>query len=152
MTGVQAADWLEQHCHITVELADQRRIMALVTLADSDESVDRLIAGLRELAAWAGENSPGETVTMPPMADMETELVQSPREAILGPAREIRLVDAPGQIAAEMISPYPPGIPAITPGERFTEPIVEFLRAVLEMGIAIPDASDPSLETVRVVA
>jgi arginine decarboxylase len=57
-----------------------------------------------------------------------------------------------GRIAAEMISPYPPGVPAILPGERFTEAVVTYLRASKAAGATIPDASDPELETFRVVA
>jgi len=57
-----------------------------------------------------------------------------------------------GRIAAEMISPYPPGVPAILPGERFTEAVVDYLRAGKGAGMTIPDASDPELETFRVVA
>jgi arginine/lysine/ornithine decarboxylase len=51
-----------------------------------------------------------------------------------------------------MISPYPPGVPAILPGERFTRPVVDYLRAGLAAGMILPDTSDARLETFRVVA
>ena len=54
-------------------------------------------------------------------------------------------------IAAEMISPYPPGVPAVLPGERLTQPVVDYLRAVLAAGMTLPDAADPTLKTFRVV-
>ena len=57
-----------------------------------------------------------------------------------------------GRIAAEMISPYPPGVPAILPGERFNQAVVTYLRAGKAAGMTIPDASDPELETFRVVS
>jgi arginine/lysine/ornithine decarboxylase len=50
-----------------------------------------------------------------------------------------------------MISPYPPGVPAILPGERFNEAVVTYLRAGTAAGMTIPDASDPELQTFRVV-
>jgi arginine/lysine/ornithine decarboxylase len=50
-----------------------------------------------------------------------------------------------------MISPYPPGVPAILPGERFNESVVAYLRAGKAAGMTIPDASDPDLNTFRVV-
>lgn len=59
---------------------------------------------------------------------------------------------AAGRVAAEMITPYPPGIPAVLPGERLTEPMLRHLRTGLEAGMHLPDPSDPGLETVRVVA
>ena len=54
-------------------------------------------------------------------------------------------------ISAEMISPYPPGVPAILPGERFNTEVVDYLRAGLAAGMVLPDAADPELTTFRVV-
>ena len=57
-----------------------------------------------------------------------------------------------GRISAELISPYPPGVPAILPGERCNGAVVTYLRAGKAAGMTIPDASDPDLETFRVVS
>jgi hypothetical protein len=57
-----------------------------------------------------------------------------------------------GEIAAEMLSPYPPGIPVVAPGERITRAIIDYLRIGKSAGMLIPDATDPSLATLRVVA
>lgn len=58
---------------------------------------------------------------------------------------------AAGRVAAEMITPYPPGIPAVLPGERLTEPVLRYLRTGLAAGMYLPDPADPALDTVRVV-
>jgi arginine decarboxylase len=50
-----------------------------------------------------------------------------------------------------MVSPYPPGVPAILPGERFNPEVVDYLRAGLAAGMTLPDAADPTLKTFRVV-
>lgn len=153
ITGLEAADWLQEHCEVRVELADQRRIMALLTIGDDDQSVGRFIAGLHELAAWAERRqAPAEVVCVPPMQTLHTELVRSPRDSMFGPTRMVKLTEATGEISAQMMSPYPPGIPTIMPGERFTPPIVEFLQKIQQLEIPVPDATDSSLETVRVVA
>jgi arginine/lysine/ornithine decarboxylase len=55
-------------------------------------------------------------------------------------------------VAAEQITPYPPGIPAVVPGERLTDTVVEYLRAGLATGMNVPDPADASLSTFRVVA
>jgi arginine/lysine/ornithine decarboxylase len=60
--------------------------------------------------------------------------------------------DAIGRIAAEQITPYPPGIPAIVPGERINREVIDYLLSGLAAGMVLPDPSDPSLETVRVSA
>ncbi len=37
------------------------------------------------------------------------------------------------------------------PGERLTEPVLRYLRTGLDAGMFLPDPTEPSLETVRVV-
>jgi len=43
-------------------------------------------------------------------------------------------------------------VPGVLPGERFNRAVVDHLRAGLAAGMTIPDASDPTLKTFRVVA
>jgi arginine decarboxylase len=75
-----------------------------------------------------------------------------PRDAFFGPTAYVSTEQAAGRIAAEMITPYPPGIPAVLPGERLTEPVLRYLRTGLEAGMNLPDASDPEFGTIRVAA
>ena len=44
-----------------------------------------------------------------------------PRTAWFGPTRRLPLKEAVGHVAAEAITPYPPGIPLLLPGERLDE-------------------------------
>lgn len=74
-----------------------------------------------------------------------------PRDAFFGPVEVVPAVEAVGRIAAEQITPYPPGVPAVLPGERIEEAVVDYLRSGAEAGMVIPDAADPSVETIRVV-
>ena len=61
------------------------------------------------------------------------------------------LEDAAGEVCAELLSPYPPGVPAVCPGERLTLQIVRLLQGVLRSGGKITGASDESLATILVV-
>lgn len=51
-----------------------------------------------------------------------------------------------------MPTPYPPGIPVVAPGERLSTPVLSYLRSGVAAGMVVPDADDPSLRGVRVVA
>ena len=55
------------------------------------------------------------TPSLPPLDDLQTEVVQHPRTCLFGPTRMVPLAEAAGEIAAEIISPYPPGIPLLIP-------------------------------------
>ena len=56
-----------------------------------------------------------------------------------------------GRIAAEQITPYPPGIPVVVPGERINQPVVDYLLSGLRAGMVLPDPADPTLQTFRVM-
>jgi arginine/lysine/ornithine decarboxylase len=90
-------------------------------------------------------------VKLPAFADLEQETVHLPREAFFGPVEVVPAEEAAGRVAAEQITPYPPGIPAILPGERINAHVVEYLRSGVEAGMVLPDPADPSLKTIRVV-
>jgi arginine/lysine/ornithine decarboxylase len=91
-------------------------------------------------------------VALPSFGDLQIEPVLLPRDAFFGPHEDIPTGDAVGRVAAEQITPYPPGIPALVPGERITAGIVDYLRSGLAAGMVLPDPADPNLATIRVTA
>jgi arginine decarboxylase len=55
--------------------------------------------------------------------------------------REIERVpidDLEGRITAVLLTPYPPGIPLLIPGERFNRTIVRYLQFAREFNAACP--------------
>ncbi|MFF9134255.1 MULTISPECIES: aminotransferase class I/II-fold pyridoxal phosphate-dependent enzyme [unclassified Streptomyces] len=150
ITGYRAADWLREHREVEMHLVDHRRIGAQITHGDDRETTGVLLAALKDLAAAAPELRPAPAVDVPSPQELRLEQVRLPRDAFFGPAEDVPVAEAAGRIAAEMITPYPPGIPAVLPGERLTEPVLRYLRTGLAAGMFLPDPGDPELETVRV--
>src|SRR4051794_11360902 len=150
-TGFAAADWLRQHRGIHVELADPRRVMVLIPYADSDANIDRLIAAV---TALVDTRSParGATPAVPAAADLRMEPVMLPRDAFLGATETVPWRAAIGRISAEMICPYPPGIPITAPGERLTTDVIDYLQQLAGAGVMVEGAADETLEHFRVVA
>ena len=54
-------------------------------------------------------------------------------------------------MSAESIAGYPPGIPALLPGERITAEAVAYLRELREAGARLHGASDPAFRTIVVL-
>jgi arginine decarboxylase len=75
-----------------------------------------------------------------------------PREAFFGPTESVPADEAPGRIAAELATPYPPGVPVLVPGDLITKEAVEYLRSGVAAGMQLPDPASPSLDTIKVVA
>jgi arginine/lysine/ornithine decarboxylase len=75
----------------------------------------------------------------------------SPREAFFLPAETVPADKAVDRLCAELICPYPPGIPVLMPGEIITPEAVDYLQQVLTAGGKITGCSDRSLQTLKVV-
>src|SRR3954454_11627943 len=153
ISGFQAADWLYEHRRVGAEHHDLHHLMFVVTVADDEARTDRLVAAMRDLVDAAPRIGGGhELPSLPPVSQLVGDYVMSPREAFVGTTRRVALDDAPGEIAAEPVSPYPPGVPLLVPGQRVHDGHIEFLRKGLEAGMYVEGVSDPSLEQLRVVA
>ena len=59
--------------------------------------------------------------------------------------------DAVGRISCESIAGYPPGIPALLPGERISAATVDYLRELVATGARLHGASDPRFEHITVL-
>jgi len=151
ISGYQAADWLRENELIDVGLSDHARILATFSTADDQSSAERLLGALRRLTDAASAMPEPKPVKIPDPAMLELETVNRPRDAFFSRFEDVKAKDAAGRIAAEQITPYPPGIPAILPGERITQEVIDYLESGVRAGMVLPDPADPSLRTIRVM-
>src|SRR4051794_15465522 len=152
ITGYQASDWLRENCHVDLGLSDHRRVEATLSMADDRDTAGRLLGGLDALLeAVPGFERP-PTIDFPSHADLEIDPALLPRDAFFGPTEMVPVREAIGWVCAEQITPYPPGIPVLIPGERINAGIIDYLRSGLAAGMTLPDPADQSLETIKVVA
>ncbi len=150
-SGYDAADWLRENHHLDMGLSDHRRMEATLSLADDDHTAARLMSALTDLTKQASTLPPARQVELPSAAELELEPAMLPRDAFFAPKETVLAGQAPGRICAEQITPYPPGIPVIIPGERITAELLDYLRSGVSAGMQLPDAADPTLDKIRVV-
>ncbi|MGK8486598.1 aminotransferase class I/II-fold pyridoxal phosphate-dependent enzyme [Nocardia asiatica] len=150
-SGYQAADWLREHRRLDVGLSDHRRVLATLSLADDKDTIDTLVDGV---AAWRDQLTDPRPprIHLPAPQDLQLDTAMLPRDAFFGPVEAVDAREAVGRVAAEQLTPYPPGIPVVVPGERIDAAVVDYLRTGLDAGMNVPDATDPELRTIRVVA
>jgi arginine/lysine/ornithine decarboxylase len=153
LTGYQADDWLRDERQIDVELADHRRIMPLITFAHGEPEIDRLVRALRDLVEERGDpGSDTDVRPLPTRSELRTEQVMTPREAFFAGTENVDARDAIGRVSAELVTPYPPGIPVAAPGEVYNEAMIYYLEEVVAAGGFVEGAVDQSLDELRVVA
>ncbi|NAZ76881.1 ornithine decarboxylase [Kineococcus sp. T13] len=152
ISGYQAGDWLRAACHVDVGSADACRIGVRLTHGDDEQTEAVLLRSLRRLAAEAGELERKEPTRLPRPGQLEMENAMTPREAFFAPVEQVPVQRAVGRVVAELVSPYPPGVPVLAPGEVVTQEAVDYLVSGVAAGMLVPDAADPTLQTLRVVA
>jgi arginine/lysine/ornithine decarboxylase len=152
ISGMQATEWLRANCHIDMGGSDTCRITASLTHSDDDQTEKLLVESVRSLVERADTIERRPAVHLPEPRALELEQAILPRDAFFGPAEQVPAERAVGRIAAETLSPYPPGVPVVAPGEVITTEIVDYLRSGIAHGFLVPDAADSSLDTLRVVA
>ncbi len=97
---------------VVLEFADSTTLVPLLTIGDDERSVARLTSSLmRSLARWAG------TATREGIATSSWRITPQPvltlREAFFAPRQRVPWWGAAGRVSAEIVSPYPPGIPVL---------------------------------------
>ena len=154
VSGFEAAAKLEDDFGVVVELATPTCVVLVVSLGIRFEDLRRVFEAFRGLVGSAA-------VTQGPLDDLSTqgicaaapslEMAMSPREAYFAAAEPVLVAEAVGRIGAEVVCPYPPGIPLVVPGCVVSAEAVEALKAVQTLGGGVTGASDPGLRTLRVL-
>jgi arginine/lysine/ornithine decarboxylase len=124
-------EYLRKNYGIEPEIWDRENILFVLGIGNTGEDVRALTKGLQGLADSVKGPKSGDFRTEKLLAKEYPDLVQrlSPRQAFFAPRKHLPLRESCGQIAAETISPFPPGIPLIVMGEEITPEVVEILLA-----------------------
>jgi lysine decarboxylase len=132
-----------------VEMADRDTLGPIITLADDARAVstfvDKLIAVIERRRGTPRHPVPAAAWTVTP------QTVLAPREAFFAQNEIVSADAAVGRVSAELIAPYPPGVPVLAPGELITAEALEALREVKADGGRIAYAADPTLATFQVI-
>jgi arginine decarboxylase len=149
-TGYEIADALRRSYDVHVELPMQATVVFIVGLGESAAALRRLAGDVDEVVKRLSE--PGATAPIvPPATSLRHEVALPPREAFLGDAEQVAVDAAVGRISCESIASYPPGVPALLPGERISAETVVYLRELAESGARLHGASDPEFKTINVL-
>jgi len=150
-TGYDVAAALRASYDIYIELATNATLVLVLGLAQPVDALDRLAHEFAETVKAIARPGEASAITRPPAA-LEHETVMSARDAFLGDGEAVPVGQAVGRISCEAVAGYPPGVPALLPGERVTAEVVTYLRELTAAGARLHGAADPSFATVRVLA
>lgn len=151
-TGYEVADALRDAYDVQPELATVATVVFIIGMGERPAALQRLAGDVDEIVKRVRRpgSAPVEALVRSP-ASLRNETVIPPRDAFLGRAERVPLEDAIGRISCESIAGYPPGIPALLPGERITAETAEYLRELVAIGARLHGAADPTIATIHVL-
>jgi arginine decarboxylase len=149
-TGYEIAAALRGSYDTYTELATHATLVFVLGLGQAVEPLERLTHDFAETIRRIRRRGVVTTIPRAPAA-LEYSSALSPRDAFLGHGEAVPVDEAIGRISCEAIAGYPPGVPALLPGERVTADVVVYLRELTAAGARLHGAADPSFATVRVL-
>jgi arginine decarboxylase len=122
--------------NIQVEKSTFNTLTFLLTIGTTRSKVSRLYDALMRIAR---EGRAPRRLYQTPDIPHFTSLKYLPRDAYYSGGEEIPLLDEQdrvnaslvGRVAADQITPYPPGIPVLVPGQVITAEIIQYLAGLL---------------------
>ncbi|ANE46015.1 hypothetical protein SY83_06630 [Paenibacillus swuensis] len=153
LSGFELAKALEAHnCY--AEMADPVRMLLVFSYATTPDDANRLFIALEQVAEEHElRHKPLQKInqtTQSPLNEGISDKVYFGIDERNTCKNSITLEEAVGKRSAEMITPYPPGIPLLYPGEKISRETVSRLIALRQAGARFQGSSDTELRTILV--
>ncbi|TYP67970.1 aminotransferase class I/II-fold pyridoxal phosphate-dependent enzyme [Paenibacillus methanolicus] len=158
LSGFEIQQQLEKH-NIWAEMADTKRVVLLFGAQTTEADAERLLQALHHITDEQSSLSCGSWISTRATDIYESELEEE-LAAISEPvmfdrnlvkSTVVDLEAAVGHCAAEMVVPYPPGIPLVYRSERITVQAVNRIRSLAAAGARFQGASDPAMRTISII-
>lgn len=130
-SGKQLYDELLTKYHLQMEMAGDSYVTAIVTVMDTIQGFERLADALCRLDKQLHYSRPAVTAPVLAEAPIQDLTIYEARKL---PKVSLNLTEAVGQIAGEFVNLYPPGIPIMVPGEKYTKEVAAYILNCLKLG------------------
>ncbi len=150
LSGYEVDEILAKEYNIQVDCSDTFNLIAIMGIGSDMDDVQKLVGALKEISKKYKGTQKNWILKIPSLA---TEMVMTPREVFLShDIKKIPLAKSVGHVSAQVLTPYPPGIPVVIPGERISKEICDYLVEMASKGIRISGQEGDILKMVKVFA
>ena len=147
LAGIEVYDLLRDDFGIQIEFGDIGNILAIISVGDRHQDIERLIAALAEIKRIYQKSPTG----LYDHEYIEPKVELTPQAAFYAPKVSLPLDRTEGCVCGEFVMCYPPGIPILAPGERITKDILDYIRFAKDKGCLITGPLDVDIEYLSVV-
>lgn len=164
---------LRDRYHLQMEMVSGNYVLGMTSIMDTKEGFDRLAKALHEIDEslgakkgagtdgnirgklyagrteneWTGTPGVGFTARMYRKNPCRMQIYQ----AVELPYKEVSFEEAVGEMSADYVFLYPPGIPVMVPGEVITGEFLKNIRKCQRMGLRVEGQGNLSSERIKIV-
>ena len=142
LSGNELSDILLEKYHLQMEMAAGTYILAMTSVADTKEGMDRLVKALMEIDSIVTEEKKSFDFNLPVLdqvytvSDIEEKIVQDELQTEI-----LEFEKCVDKVSADYAYVYPPGIPIIVPGERISKGASMLLKEYEKLDFSIEGTS-----------
>ena len=154
MNGQELADLLRKEYQLEMEMAAAGYVIALTSIADTQEGFDRLKNALIHISKTISTSFVEITEKNERMSREEfqqPEQLLTISEADKCEKEIVTLAESKDRVCGEYIYLYPPGIPLVLPGERMTDSLITEIQNYQSMGLEIQGIKDYEGKRIEVI-
>ncbi|MCC2614917.1 aminotransferase class V-fold PLP-dependent enzyme [Aestuariibacter halophilus] len=153
LIDVSALEYSNQEIHrflmdevgLEIEKFTHSTLLVLLTLGGMRSKIVRLYNALKKLDEGTVTLQRSKRRNPLPDAIPPIQLATLPSSAFFGRRESIPWETSVGRIAAGLVTPYPPGIPLIVPGQRIEQDHIDYLKSLASQKLTIQGLYDGEL-------
>ncbi len=149
LPGYKIEEILAKEYKIQVDCADMFNLVAITGFGTTKEDIEKLVYAITDISKKYYGKHKFWKLQLPPLT---TEVVMLPRDAFFSTnTKRVPLKKAAGHISAQVLTPYPPGLPILTPGERITKEVISYLEELASFTVRVVGQESEFLKTIKVI-
>jgi arginine decarboxylase len=136
ISGFSLDSLLQNKYNIWPEMSDLFNVVFIATVADNKTDFHNLTKVFKELKFVKNkEVFDGDFEKLKEIdCNIDYEIAMDLKDVSLRDYEYVDLKEAKNRISYDVVTPYPPGIPALNPGEIIKSEIIEYLELILNYG------------------
>ncbi len=150
LIDISALEYSNQEIHrylmhevgLEIEKFTHSTLLVLLTLGGERSKIVRLYNALKKLDDGKVGLVRSRSKSRLPDALPPIDLVCLPAEAFFGERESVDWQESVGRIASGLVTPYPPGIPLLVPGQRIAAEHIAYLKALSSTKLTIQGMFD----------
>ena len=127
---------LDKH-NIQIEKTTFNTVTVLITIGATHSKLNRLFLALENIEQMSGNQRPSRFSSKDDFFLALSPIKFVPRFAFYSEGETIPLIEALNRVSVHMVTPYPPGIPLLVPGQIISKEMIEALNHYRDFQVEI---------------